>query len=381
MLTAQQRQRIATSVAIPAEEHLVKVTRSWRCRAMNGVHAERTEVALAEPAQTFVRLSAAMAEPRYEVERAEQIDPLFLFACHVEWECNQEPSAAWELIAGAQSSNGDVRAHARALLASSKHVAGMGGGTTSEFAPPRKRPVAAEVEMKSPYGLDIVDNCSECTNAKPRFFCAFSDPVLQSLDEVSHKTVLPPGALLFVEGQEPRGLFIICSGKVNLSTTSREGKLLILRTAMPGEVLGLSASVSGMRYEITAETATPCQVSFVDRRHFLELMELHSETGIKAAQCLSLESRAAYQDIHDLVLTRSSIGKLARLLLSQASDTEEEDCDRVTQMTHEEMGHRIGASRETVTRLLTRLRRKRLIRLDGDNLVIRDRTALKAIAI
>jgi CRP/FNR family transcriptional regulator len=113
------------------------------------------------------------------------------------------------------------------------------------------------------------------------------------------------------------------------------------------------------------------------------MMELHSETGMKVAHCLSLESRAAYKDIHDLVLTRSSIGKLARLLLSQASETEEEEEERgrVTQMTHEEMGHRIGASRETVTRLLTRLRRKRLIRVDGDNLVIRDRRALKAIAI
>jgi CRP-like cAMP-binding protein len=44
--------------------------------------------------------------------------------------------------------------------------------------------------------------------------------------------------ILFVEGQTPRGVFIVCSGKVNLSTTSREGKILILKTAGPGEALG-----------------------------------------------------------------------------------------------------------------------------------------------
>jgi CRP/FNR family transcriptional regulator len=50
-------------------------------------------------------------------------------------------------------------------------------------------------------------------------------------------------------------------------------------------------------------------------------------------------------------------------------------------MTHEEMAQRIGSSRETVTRLLSDLKKKRLIRLEGSTLVIRDRTALKALAV
>jgi len=50
-------------------------------------------------------------------------------------------------------------------------------------------------------------------------------------------------------------------------------------------------------------------------------------------------------------------------------------------MTHEEMAMRIGAPRETVTRLLSTLRRKRLIRLEGPMLVIKDRTALEALAV
>jgi CRP/FNR family cyclic AMP-dependent transcriptional regulator len=60
-----------------------------------------------------------------------------------------------------------------------------------------------------------------------------------------------------VEGQMPRGLFILCSGKVKLSTTSREGKVLILKMPEAGEALGLSAAISGQGYEMTAETATP----------------------------------------------------------------------------------------------------------------------------
>ncbi len=234
--------------------------------------------------------------------------------------------------------------------------------------------------MNTPYDLEIIEDCADCTSASSTHFCRFSSSVLESLNEVSHKSILPAGAILFVEGQIPRGIFIICSGKVNLSTTSREGKILILKTAEHGQALGLSATISGLGYETTAETATPCQLSFIDRRHYLELMDTHGEIGMHTAQCLSRDFRAAHRDIHDLILTRSSAGKLARLLLSQTPQDGEEEARVPSSMTHEEMAQRIGASRETVTRLLGRLRRKQLIRLDGAELVIRDRSGLKALA-
>jgi len=237
--------------------------------------------------------------------------------------------------------------------------------------------------MKAPYGLDITEDCTECLNVQPSFFCGFGHAALQSLNHGSHRTTLPAGAILFVEGQSPRGMFILCSGKVNLSTTSREGKILILRTAEAGESLGLSAAISGMSYEATAETSTPCVVNFVDRRHLLELMQAHAEVGMHTAQALSRDYQTAFRDIHDLVLTRSSAGKLARLLLSQSRISEPEAVETRlhSSMTHEEMAQRIGASRETVTRLLSDLKRKQLIRLDGPTLVIRDRTALEALAV
>jgi CRP/FNR family transcriptional regulator len=122
-------------------------------------------------------------------------------------------------------------------------------------------------------------------------------------------------------------------------------------------------------------------LNFVDRKNFLELMQSHSEIGIHTAQCLSRDFRSAHRDIHDLVLTRSSAGKLARLLLSQSPPQQEENETRAhSAMTHEEMAQRIGASRETVTRLLTHLRKKQLIRLDGPTLVIRDRLGLETLA-
>jgi CRP/FNR family transcriptional regulator, cyclic AMP receptor protein len=80
--------------------------------------------------------------------------------------------------------------------------------------------------------------------------------------------------------------------------------------------LGLSAVISGEPYEVTAETASPCQVNFVERDPLIRLMAKSGELGLHSAQALSKEFQSAYRDIHDLVLARSSAGKLARLLLS-----------------------------------------------------------------
>ncbi len=314
----------------------------------------------------------------------QEIDPLYLFACHVEWKQRADPSSAWEIVSAAQSSHEDTRAHARALLATS-HQPRVDPPSQLPVNPIRRRKYASvEANVKTPYGLEIIDNCPECKCSQPGFFCSFSPPTVKCLEQASHHTTLPAGAILFVEGQIPRGMFILCSGRVKLSTASRDGKVLILKFAEAGEALGLSAVISGMNYEMTAETAAPCQLNYIDRKNVMTLIEEHSEVGMHAAQGLSREFQFAYRNMHDLVLARSSTGKLARLLLlscpaAAASDLSE---GRVRSgMTHEEMAQRIGASRETVTRLLSDLKRRRLIRLDGATLVIPNRLALEALVV
>jgi CRP/FNR family transcriptional regulator, cyclic AMP receptor protein len=100
--------------------------------------------------------------------------------------------------------------------------------------------------MNTPYGLEIVDNCVSCKLRREECFCNLSSPVLKLFSTISHQTTYPPGATLFVEGQKPRGVYVLCTGKVKLSTSSRDGKVLILKMAVPGEMLGLSAVISGL---------------------------------------------------------------------------------------------------------------------------------------
>ena len=215
------------------------------------------------------------------------------------------------------------------------------------------------------------------------WFCAPSNGAPHSFSEFSHLTTYPGNAILFVEGQMPRGAFVLCSGKVKLSTASREGKILVFKMVEPGEVIGLSAMISGDAYQVTAETVGPCLVNFVEREGLLRLMERSGELGLRSALAVSRDFQSAFRDVHDLVLARSSSGKLARLLLSWVSRdvATTQDLKIHAPVTHEEMAQRIGASRETVTRLLSDLKKRDLIKLEGTTLIIRNRTALEAMAV
>src|SRR5581483_11305489 len=103
----------------------------------------------------------------------------------------------------------------------------------------------------SPYGLDIIESCFTCKLRADRLFCDLPTGALQAFESIKYATAYPKGAVLFVEGQAPRGIYVLCKGRVKLSICSTDGKTLILKVAEPGEVLGLSATVSGKAYELT----------------------------------------------------------------------------------------------------------------------------------
>ena len=170
--------------------------------------------------------------------------------------------------------------------------------------------------MLSPYGLDIVESCLTCKLREDRLFCDLDTASLQAFENIKDATAYPKGAVLFVEGQSPRGIFVLCKGRVKLSICATDGKTLILKIAEPGEVLGLSASVSGKAYELTAETIDPCQVNFIKREDFLRFLKDHSDACFKVAEQLSDKYNNACHEVRSLGLSHSAVEKLAKLLRS-----------------------------------------------------------------
>ncbi len=227
----------------------------------------------------------------------------------------------------------------------------------------------------------IPDDCLGCTLRREGDFCSLSQTLLSQLNAAGHLTLFPAAVNLLTEGLVPRGVYILCSGRAKLSVRARDGKTIILKVAGDRHVLGLSAVVSGRSSPVTATTVEVCQIKFIEQQEFLHMLVHNSHAALACAQLLAAEVGTAFDDVHDLLLARSSTEKLARLLLSWVADEPRNRELRVDRdFTHEEMAQMIGSSRETVTRLLSDLKRKDLIRLEGSTLVIPNRIALQAIA-
>jgi CRP/FNR family cyclic AMP-dependent transcriptional regulator len=103
--------------------------------------------------------------------------------------------------------------------------------------------------MKSPYGLDILDNCMTCPVREQHIFCNMSAPMVQRLNDITSPAIYPRGAILFMEGQQGRGAFVLCTGKAKLFAGTRDGRTIITKISAHGDVLGLSATISSYPYE------------------------------------------------------------------------------------------------------------------------------------
>lgn len=236
-------------------------------------------------------------------------------------------------------------------------------------------------EMKSPYGLQIIESCLACPLVKDRLFCDLPQNVLASLDAISSAATYPRDAILFVEGQDPRGAFVICNGRVKLSTGSADGKSIIVRVAEAGEIVGLPGTISGKPYELTAEALEPVQANFIPRDAFLQFLRQHGEAAVRVSEMLSQIYHATLAEVRYLGLSVTTAEKLARFLLDQPTNLAQNNghLRSTLTLTHSEIAEIIGASRETVTRLFASFKREGYIEVHGSTIVFANRAGLQKL--
>jgi CRP/FNR family transcriptional regulator len=232
------------------------------------------------------------------------------------------------------------------------------------------------------YGFDLFENCLACSWRGEGFFCQLPPEALQTFDALTFTNIYPKGAILFSEGEPPRGIFQLCHGSVKLSMSSEDGKTLITRIAEQGEPLGLSGAISGSPSRVTAETLVPSQINFIRREDFLRFLNTCPPASVNALRQLAMECEAGADRVKAMELSQSAAGKLAGLLLTWCAErgrTTEGGIRMQVLMTHDDISHLINTSRETVTRLLRDFREERVISVKGSNLIIHDKVRLEAL--
>lgn len=226
-----------------------------------------------------------------------------------------------------------------------------------------------------------MSNCQNCPNAAKYAFCSLGDDARKFLETESIGVEYPRGTVLFREGDDCSGVFVICSGKIKVSVTSREGRTMILRIADGGDVLGMSAALNGGPLEVTAEALEPSRIRVLPLRSFQCLLHRYSEAGMCVAKALAEDYKVAFDDARRLALPETPAGRLARLLLDWAGETKNAGATPTITMalTHEELAAMTATTRETVTRTLGRFRKEKLISIRGVALTLLQPSALEQL--
>jgi len=226
-----------------------------------------------------------------------------------------------------------------------------------------------------------MSKCLNCSQAGKHPFCNLGQESRAFLESNSVGMEYPRGTVLFREGDRTSAVFVMCSGRVKVSATSREGRTMILRIADAGDVLGMSAALTNGEYEVTAEALEPCRVRVLHLKHLTTMLQQFSDASMGAAKALAEDYRAAFDEARLMGLPASPAGRVARLILDWADDARKSSSAFITMsLTHEEVASMTATTRETVTRTLSRFRKDKIIATRGVALTILQPRALEQLS-
>ncbi len=214
-------------------------------------------------------------------------------------------------------------------------------------------------------------------------FSSLRGEALEHFNAIATEMTYSHGACLFLEGEEARQIFILTGGRVKLSVTSREGKMMILRIAGEGQCLGLAAVLSGTAHEVSAEVTEPCRVRVIRASDFCAFLETYPEAALEATRCILAEYQATFSNMRRLALPSTVAGRLANLLLEWRQGRAArgaQECRLTMPLTHTEIAEMANTSRETVSRVFQQFQREKLIAVKGAFVTVLQPRALEQLA-
>jgi CRP/FNR family transcriptional regulator len=225
--------------------------------------------------------------------------------------------------------------------------------------------------------------CAACAVRRPGWFCSLGAAVLADLEPATTTIALPAQSELFVQGEDARCLYLICSGYLKLTAGRDSDRRMIVRVAGPGSMLGLYAALTHGIYEVSAVSLTSTQLRPVERDHFLAFLHTHKEAEASAVQCICHEYRFALQDACRIALAETVAGRLGRLLLELGHQIGEVRGEAGPSfpllLTHEELASMACTTRETVTRTLGQFRKDGWISIEDSLVTLRQPDRLETL--
>lgn len=188
------------------------------------------------------------------------------------------------------------------------------------------------------------------------------------------------GQMLIAQGSEASDVYLIRSGRVNISVFSANGRETILRDMGPGRLFGELAAIDDRPRSANVTAVEDCVLVMVTATAFRNfLVEVPGAGFWMAAQLVSRVRNLSEKSVElaSQPVAARLVSELMRLAAAHAIDDE---CSEIARMpTHADLAARIGTHREAVTRELRLLAKEGLVEQTGRRLVVMSRSRLAAL--
>ena len=184
-------------------------------------------------------------------------------------------------------------------------------------------------------------------------FAGIDDESMKYLERVAVKKSFPKNTILFTKGDETDSLYIIKSGQVKTIIIDEEGKEIILSTQGTGEYLGEMSLIDKEPRSATVMTKTATQMLIIHRDDFLKVFNSNPDMVYDLFKVLLKRLRKSTDKVESLAF-KDVYGRIASLL-NQLSKPKDDKWVIEDKLTHREIAHMVGCSREMVSRILKEL--------------------------
>jgi CRP-like cAMP-binding protein len=209
----------------------------------------------------------------------------------------------------------------------------------------------------------------------------FTGLSLQQLDEVSRivsDKKYKKGDLVFSEGDDGIGFYIVISGRVKVYKVSPDGKEQIMHIFGPGQPFAEVPVFEGSRYPAYATVMNNSRLFFFPKKDFVKL--IHDNPSLAMNMLASLSQRLKqFSNLIEALSLKEVPGRLASYLLylsDKNGSTDEFELD----IAKSQLASFLGTIPETLSRIFTKMTNKELVRINGPHIVILDRTGLEDLA-
>jgi CRP/FNR family transcriptional regulator, cyclic AMP receptor protein len=188
------------------------------------------------------------------------------------------------------------------------------------------------------------------------------------------------GDTIFLMGDPGDSMMALLKGSVRISAPSPEGKEIVLGIMQPGEFFGEIALLDGKERSADAKAMTPCTLAILDRRDVLAFLEQNREAWFRIVEVLCERLRRTTVQIAEVALLELPIRLAKALLRISAAEAKATSPDSTIKLSQRELGHIVGATRESVNKCLREWQRSKVVQIDGISITILNRDSLEALA-